>query len=172
MLIKNAAGVSKNQLSRLEQIRQLKPKSLSETTGNGKNFNFTIRVNIREIEGLSYYKNLKKHIFRQSLKYNGIDFFMIELRNNNKNYEKVKHIALDTHVLVDYTEEIEKEIVEELKQIYKKLVLKCNIYCASIVGGENDPEIYINPCLHLLSESFDYINDDFIINILEGEENA
>jgi len=124
-------------------------------------------VGVRDVFNPGHYPNLKKHIRRESIKYKNIDFSVKYLTDDNRDHTVAKHIFIEINFKSDNHAAGNEYLFSKLVSTYNALSSVLEIYCATIVAGENDPGKYIMPCLHILCAHASHINEETIISFLD-----
>ena len=108
------------------------------------------------------------------MKYSKLSYYVLPLHDSKTVPFEFNHIVVDVEVIEGalgaggYTADDEKRSIEELSLMYNALVKSglIDIYCATVVSGENEPSVYIYPCLHILCKLPDSVNEQVIVDLL------
>jgi len=124
-------------------------------------------VGVRDVFNPGHYPNLKKHVRRESAKYKNIDFSVKYLTDDKLEHTVAKHIFVEADFMDDDRASSIGHLFSKLVAAYNTLSSFLEVYCATIVAGENDPGKYIMPCLHILCAHASHINEETIISFLD-----
>jgi len=133
------------------------------------------KITVRTVNNGNHYKNLKKHILRESKKYENIKYFLHIFYVNDTRF---KYDSNTYHFCFEFSYNTNSEF-QEAVELYAKIAADLNekALVASVVGGENIENngsifemyhtlhvIYYDPQAHDIYELFDRLNTEVFSN--------